>query len=216
MLGRISDLISVRGLDYFVYWKKTPVPEHSLIIQSNINPNINLKLVLTLYLLFSLPTLTPLHIPVCQCSWTFFPWYFLPTSFKNYAYLKQLLLLQPLRWWCVDCVIHHERYVRKEQKYMYVARTKNNRVNSLGDLYCCLLPRCEALRTCRSEFPIATLWLNSRVFWIFWIRTPAASDRIWSEVFFAIAGLDLEIGVCWWNINDLWAVLFRKTLFSCN
>ena len=23
------------------------------------------------------------------------------------------------------------------------------------DLYCCLLPRCEALRTCRSEFPIA-------------------------------------------------------------
>jgi len=26
------------------------------------------------------------------------------------------------------------------------------------DLYCCLLPRCEALRTCRSVFPIATKW----------------------------------------------------------
>jgi len=64
--------------------------------------------------------------------------------------------LQPLRWRCVDCVIHHERDVREEQKYMYVARTSNNRVISSGDLYCCLLPRCKALRTCRSGFPIAT------------------------------------------------------------
>jgi len=30
-------------------------------------------------------------------------------------------------------------------------------VISSGDLYCCLLPRCEALRTCRSGFPIATV-----------------------------------------------------------
>jgi len=29
-------------------------------------------------------------------------------------------------------------------------------VISSGDLYCYLLPRCEALRTCRSGFPIAT------------------------------------------------------------
>ena len=27
-------------------------------------------------------------------------------------------LLQPLRWCCVDCVIHHERDVREEQKYV--------------------------------------------------------------------------------------------------
>ena len=53
-------------------------------------------------------------------------------------------------------MIHHERDVREEQKYMYVARTSNNRVISSGHLYCCLLPRCEALRTCRSGFPIAT------------------------------------------------------------
>ena len=26
------------------------------------------------------------------------------------------------------------------------------------ELYCCLLPQCEALRTCRSGFPIATKW----------------------------------------------------------
>jgi len=31
------------------------------------------------------------------------------------------------------------------------------RVISSGDLYCCLLPRCKSLRTCRSGFPIATL-----------------------------------------------------------
>jgi len=34
--------------------------------------------------------------------------------------------------------------------------TVTTRVISSGDLYCCLLPRCEALRTCRSGFPIAT------------------------------------------------------------
>jgi len=60
------------------------------------------------------------------------------------------LVLQPLRWRCVKYVIHHERDVREEKHDIYVAWTSNNRVNSLGDLYCCLLPRCEALRTCRS------------------------------------------------------------------
>ena len=35
--------------------------------------------------------------------------------------------------------------------------TVTTRVISLGDLYCCLLPLCKALRTCRSGFPIATM-----------------------------------------------------------
>ena len=69
-----------------------------------------------------------------------------------------VVLLQPLPWCCVDCMIHHERALREEQEYMYVARTSNNKVISSGALYCCLLPRCEALRTCRSGFPIATKW----------------------------------------------------------
>ena len=58
-----------------------------------------------------------------------------------------------LRWLCdsprTGCA--------RRTKYMYVARTSNNRVISSGDLYCCLVARCEALRTCRSGFPIATL-----------------------------------------------------------
>jgi len=60
--------------------------------------------------------------------------------------------LQPLRWRCVECVIHHERDVREEQQYIYVARTSNNRVSMPCELYCFLLSQCKALRTCRSSF----------------------------------------------------------------
>jgi len=32
---------------------------------------------------------------------------------------KEGMLLQPLRWCCVDCVIHHERDVHEEQHHMW-------------------------------------------------------------------------------------------------
>ena len=32
------------------------------------------------------------------------------------------ILLQPLRWCCVDCVIHHEWDVRGEQHHTYMWR----------------------------------------------------------------------------------------------
>jgi len=41
--------------------------------------------------------------------------------------------------------------------YIYVARTSNNRVIMACELHYCLLPRCEALRICRSGYPIATV-----------------------------------------------------------
>jgi len=69
----------------------------------------------------------------------------------------QVLVLQPLRWCCAECAVHHERNMHEEQHHIYVARTSNNRVISSGDPYCCLLPQCEALRICRSGFPIATV-----------------------------------------------------------
>ena len=72
-------------------------------------------------------------------------------------------VLQPLQWCCVKCVIHHERDVREEQHHIYVARTCNNRVIMACELYCCLLPQCEALRTCRSGFPIATAETSFRM-----------------------------------------------------
>ena len=31
-----------------------------------------------------------------------------------------IIVLQPLRWCCVDCVIHHERDMRKEQHHRYM------------------------------------------------------------------------------------------------
>ena len=34
---------------------------------------------------------------------------------KFYAYCYMLLLLQPLRWRCVECAIHHERDMHEEQ-----------------------------------------------------------------------------------------------------
>jgi len=49
----------------------------------------------------------------------------------NVIYTKQLvckLVLQLLRWRCVECVLHHERNVREERHHIYVARTSNNRV----------------------------------------------------------------------------------------
>jgi len=41
---------------------------------------------------------------------------------------------------------------------VFVARASNNKRDCEHDLYCCLLPRCEALLTCRSKFPIARKW----------------------------------------------------------
>jgi len=47
----------------------------------------------------------------------------------------------------------------KNNTHIYVARTRSsNRVILSGDLYCCFLPQCEALRTCHSGFLIATKW----------------------------------------------------------
>ena len=69
-------------------------------------------------------------------------------------------LLQPLFCWrCVECVIHHKWNVREEQHPHVCGANKHyNRMISSGKLYCCLLPQCEALRTCRSGFPIAAKW----------------------------------------------------------
>jgi len=45
-----------------------------------------------------------------------------------------------------------------ENDFFKCVRTLNNTVILSGDLCCCLLPQCEALRTYCSGFPIATKW----------------------------------------------------------
>ena len=73
-----------------------------------------------------------------------------------WAVCFSMVLLQPLRWCCVKCLIHHERDAREEQHHTYMWREQEIEW-SWHVNYCCLLPQCEALRTCRSGFPIATL-----------------------------------------------------------
>jgi len=46
----------------------------------------------------------------------------------------------------------------KNNTIIYAARASNSKRDCEDDFCCCLLPRCEALRTCRSGFPIATKW----------------------------------------------------------
>jgi len=45
----------------------------------------------------------------------------------------------------------------KNKTIIYEAWASNSKRDCEHDLYCCLMPRCEALRTCRSGFPIATI-----------------------------------------------------------
>jgi len=44
----------------------------------------------------------------------------------------------------------------KNNTLIYVERASNSKRDCEHDLYCCLLPRCEALHICRSGFPIPT------------------------------------------------------------
>jgi len=39
-------------------------------------------------------------------------------------YKKEMVVLQPLRWRCVDCVIHHGRDVREEQHHYICSANK--------------------------------------------------------------------------------------------
>ena len=87
-----------------------------------------------------------------------------------------MALLQPLWWCCVDCVIHHEWDVREEQHHTYMCREQAIRVIMACELYCCLLPQYEALRICRSGFPIATKWCCDQDVKV--VRSSAFTQRV--------------------------------------
>jgi len=63
----------------------------------------------------------------------------------------------------------------KNNIIIYVARASNSRRDCEHDLYCCLLPRCEALCTCRSGFPIATKWCCDQDVKV--VRSSASTQR---------------------------------------
>ena len=76
----------------------------------------------------------------------------------------------PLLWYCcnlsggVALIVWFttNRMCVKNNTIIYVARADNSKRDYEHDHYCCLLPRCEVLRTCHSGFPIATICSN---FW---------------------------------------------------
>jgi len=46
----------------------------------------------------------------------------------------------------------------KNNTHIYASQTSRNRMSTTWDLYCCMLPQCEALHTCRLGFPITAKW----------------------------------------------------------
>jgi len=50
-----------------------------------------------------------------------------------------------------------KRMCAKNKTHIHVAQKSNNRVISSGDLYFCLIPKCEALRSCCSGIPVAAV-----------------------------------------------------------
>jgi len=76
----------------------------------------------------------------------------------------------------------------KSNTYIYVARKSNSRVIATHGLYCYLLPQCEALRSCRPGFLIATIIFGFRTKWQY-ILMPRISPFHTSGV------LDADFGV---------------------
>ena len=74
----------------------------------------------------------------------------------------------------------------KNNTIVYVARASNSKRDCEHDLCCCLLPRCEALCTCRSAFPIATVSCNGRHLTpvCLWLRTKVSKTHGIYEVLF--------------------------------
>ena len=69
---------------------------------------------------------------------------------------KEVMLLQPLCGVALIVWFTMNGMCMKNNTIIYVVRASNSKRDCEHDLYCCLLPRCEALRTCRSGIPIAT------------------------------------------------------------
>jgi len=68
-----------------------------------------------------------------------------PVSYATDENKQGFRLLSDLstpRRYCIACAIHHERNARQGNTFMYVARTRNNRMSMAFDRYCCLLPQC--------------------------------------------------------------------------
>jgi len=61
------------------------------------------------------------------------------------------------------------------------------------ELYCCLLPHCEALRTCRSGFPIATAYFVTDIENLDKDHVALSQQNCWKELHRFKKGINLSL-----------------------
>jgi len=108
----------------------------------------------------------------------------------------------------------------KNSTIICVARASNSKRDCEHDLYCCLLPRCEALRACRSGFPIATVLckVKREMQALACCKPPAletCSDSVWYFIGFNAEYLQY-IGACHDSQTDTLDVPLMQEKNSCN
>jgi len=93
---------------------------------------------------------------------------------------------------------------------IYMARTSNNRVIASGDLCCCLLPQCEALRTCRS----GKLWLSDRnnIKYGFFLPISEVKNRVMNRLHNACFAI-LNIATSFWVLQNCGVIYKTNTTF---
>ena len=91
------------------------------------------------------------------------------SQFAFYLSLSLLVISRSLVQLCCKCCNHSvsvvlnvgfatNRMYVKNNTHIYLSQTSRNRMSTTWDLYCCLLPQCEALHPCHLGFPITTKW----------------------------------------------------------
>jgi len=105
-----------------------------------------------------------------QCCFNRFVWRLFISEFSQFAFYLSLSLSviskNLAHSFCKCCslsisVVVNLRFTTNGmcmKNNTHVARTRRNKISKTWDLYCCLVPQCEALRTCCSAFLITTKW----------------------------------------------------------
>ena len=107
-----------------------------------------------------------------QCCFKKFDCSFFISKFSQFAFYLSLSLSfisKSLAQLCCKCCNHSVSVVLNvwfatngmyvtNNTHICVPQTSRNRMRTTWDLYCCLLPQCEALHTCRLGFLITTKW----------------------------------------------------------
>jgi len=107
---------------------------------------------------------------VAQCCFNKFDCRLFISKFSEFAFyfcLSLSVISESLAQLCCKCCslsvsfVVNVRFTMKGmcvKNTTHVSRTSRNKMSTTWDLYCCLLPQYEALRTCWSAFPITTTW----------------------------------------------------------